>query len=165
MKKRPTSTTNEKPSACQDSSVEFTGIGRFPKRVNTVIADVLACLLEGQRSTGMAAVLGMGTTRLSHHIYALGKDHGWTIQRIEKVVGTSDGRVETISEYFIEDAVRELAAELGSHEWCSKVRSARAARRAKAAEAKRKAELANIAAAARRRQHPGQSDLFGEGLQ
>lgn len=145
--------------SCADS----TGVGRFPKRVNTVIAQTLVDLLSGLRLTDMDAVFDASTTRLAHHVYALGRDHGWTIDSAEKVVGTSDGRVQTVSEYFMAPEVIEQAAAQGAHEWITKVRSARRERRRRAAEARRDAERANAAAAARRRAQPGQRALFDLG--
>ncbi len=154
MKLRPTP-TNEKPSA-QNSANPIT-IGRFPKRVNTVLAQTLADLLAGLRLTGMSAVFDASTTRLAHHIHALGRDHGWVIERAERVTGTNDGRVQAVSEYFIDPELIEQAAAQGAHEWIAKVRAARRARRAKAAEARRAAERAN--AARKARVHPNQIRL------
>ena len=159
MKLRPTP-TNGKPSALD--SADSTGIGRFPKRVNTVLAQTLADLLAGLRLTGMDAVFDASTTRLAHHIYALGRDHGWVIDSAEKVTGTNDGRVQTISEYFIAPELIEQAATQGAHDWITRVRIARRERRRKAAEARRAAERAN---AARKscRVYPGQHALFDLG--
>jgi hypothetical protein len=153
------STTAMMPTA--PSKAKFTPTGRFPKRVNTVIAEALADLIEGRRLTGMSAVFDASTTRLSHHVHALGKVHGWWVETFEKVVGTNDGRVQTIVEYFLSTDVIEAAFKQDAREWITRVRAARRARRAKAAEARRAAERANAAAAAaRRRAQPGQHDLF-----
>jgi hypothetical protein len=156
--KRPTP-TNGKPSALDDA--KFTPPGRFPKRVNTVIAEALADLIEGRRLTGMSAVFDASTTRLSHHIHALGKVHGWWVETFEKVVGTNDGRVQTIVEYFLSTDVIEAAFKQDAREWITRVRAARRARRAKAAEARRAAEREN--AARKTRAHPGQRGLFDLG--
>lgn len=148
-------------SACRHSSANSTGVGQFPKRVNTVIAQTLADLLAGLRLTGMDSVFDASTTRLAHHIHALGKVHGWHVETFEKVVGTNDGRVQTIVEYFLSPEVIEQAAVQGAQEWVAQVRVARAARRRKAAEARRAAERAN--AARKTRAHPGQRGLFDLG--
>ena len=110
--------------------------------------------------TGMDAVFDASTTRLAHHVHALGRYHGWLIESAEKVVGTGDGRVQTVSEYFMAPELIEAAFTQGAREWIAKVRSARRERRRKAAEARRDAERANAAAAARRRAQSGQCDLF-----
>lgn len=133
--------------------------GRFPARRNTVIAEALAHLLDGFRITGMEAVFGMSSTRLAHHIWALREDHGWTVQRCDKVVGCNDGRVQTISEYWLETDVIEAAMALGAREWITSVRKARTALRAKAEEARRRA--AAVEAARKRQPLPGQLGLFG----
>ncbi len=133
--------------------------GRFPARRNTVIAEALAHLLDGFRITGMEVVFCMSSTRLAHHVHALGKNHDWTIRRCDKVVGCNDGRVQTISEYWIEPDVIESAMALGAREWITSVRKARAALRAKAEEARRRA--AAVEAARKRQPLPGQLGLFG----
>ncbi len=133
--------------------------GRFPARRNTVIAEALAHLLDGYRVTGMEVVFGMSSTRLAHHIHALGKNHDWTIQRCDKVVGCSDGRVQKISEYWLEPDVIETAMALGAREWITSVRKARAALRKKSEEARRRA--AAVEAVRKRQPPPGQLGLFG----
>lgn len=133
--------------------------GTFPERKNTVIAEVLAHLLDGRRLTGLESVFESSSTRLAHHVHALGKNHGWAIDRREKLVGTSDGRVQAVSEYWLDPDVIEVAMKLGAREWISSVRRARVARRAKAAEAKREAERQNVAR--RRTPTPDQMGLFG----
>lgn len=158
MKKTPAAT--EITTSAQNSA-NSTGVGRFPKRVNTVIAEALADLIEGRRLTGMSAVFDASTTRLSHHIHALGKVHGWWVETFEKVVGTNDGRKQTIVEYFLSTDVIEAAFKQDAREWITRVRAARRARRANAAEARRAAEREN--AARKTRAHPGQRALFDLG--
>ena len=46
-------------------------IGTFPTRLNTVTAEVLGRLLEGESLTGMDAVFGCSTTRLAAVIHYL----------------------------------------------------------------------------------------------
>lgn len=137
--------------------------GTLPKRQNTVIAEVLARALSGEHLTGMDAVFDAHTTRLSHHIYALRKDYGWhAIDHRDLIVGTKDGRVETITVYSLPVDVIEKAMSEGAGSWVAEVRAARRALRAKAALAKRRAGQLNAARLARR-QHPGQVDLFAMG--
>ena len=64
MKKTP-ATTEVTTSACQHSSVKFTAPGRLPVRLGTVVAEVLARLLNHESLTGMEAVFGASTTRLA----------------------------------------------------------------------------------------------------
>lgn len=137
--------------------------GNLPTRKNTVLAEVLARLLDGAHLTGMDAVFDAHTTRLSHHVYALRRDHGWhAIESRDLIVGTKDGRVETIAVYSLPVVVIEQAMRKGARSWAAEVRAARRALRAKAALAKRRAGQMNAARFARR-QHPGQVDLFANG--
>lgn len=142
--------------------------GDLPTRQNTVLAEVLARLLDGAHLTGMDAVFDAHTTRLSHHIYALRKDHGWhAIEARDLIVSTKDGRVETISVYHLPEDVIEKAISKGAGRWAAEVRAARRALRAKAALAKRRAGQMNAVRIARC-PHPGQRNLFanegGEGV-
>lgn len=94
--------------------------GTLPKRKNTVIAEALASLLDGAHLTGMDAVFDAHTTRLSHHIYALRHDYGWhAIQSRDLVVGTKDGRVETISVYSLPPEVIAKAISEGAMSWAA----------------------------------------------
>lgn len=136
--------------------------GTFPVKQNTVLAAVLADLLEGQRITGMGAVFEESTTRLAHHIYAL-KGYGWPVQSADKVVGTNDGRVATISEYWLSPEVIEAAMAQGAREWVDGVRHARRLRRKKAAEAKRKAAQFEVAKKLAALINPAQFNLFSGG--
>lgn len=132
--------------------------GTLPKRQNTVTADVLSKLLSHERMTGLETVFGASTTRLAAVVEYLQRRYGWVISREDKVAGCADGRVATVSEYFLMCEVIATAVANGSDTWCTEVRAARLARRAKAAEAKRKAAALN--AARRRQSHPGQFNLF-----
>lgn len=135
--------------------------GTLPKRKNTVTADVLSKLLSHERLTGLETVFGASTTRLAAVVEYLQRRYGWLISREDKVAGCSDGRVATVSEYFLLPEVVATATTKGSDTWCTEVRAARLALRAKAAEAKRKAAQAN--AARRRYAHPDQYGLFEGG--
>ena len=157
MKKKPAAT--EITTSVTSNADSTTHIGRFPKRVNTVIAEALADLIEGRRLTSMKGVFDSSTTRMTHHVWALGENHNWYVETFEKVVGTNDGRVQTIVEYFLSPDVIEAAFKQGAREWITRVRAARRARRAKAAEARRAAERAN--AVRRYLPNPNQHQLFG----
>ena len=135
--------------------------GELPVRKATVTAEVLARLLNHERLTGLEAVFDASTTRLAAVVKYLQKRYGWVISREDKVVGCSDGRVATVSEYFLLPEVIATAVTKGSDTWCTEVRAARLALRAKVAEAKRKADSLN--AARRRHSLPGQLSLFNAG--
>lgn len=137
--------------------------GALPLRKDTVIAEVLANLLGGRRLTGMEAVFGMSSTRLSHHIWALGRDHGWNVGRCDKVVGTNDGRVQTISEYWLPPTTIDQAMQAGAGVWVEEVRRLRLARRKNAAEARKTAELFDTSKRLARLINPAQFTLFGGG--
>ncbi|CAM5539627.1 helix-turn-helix domain-containing protein [Eoetvoesiella caeni] len=136
--------------------------GQLPKRKNTVTAAVLAGLLEGETLTGMDAVFGQHTTRLGAVVFWLDKRYGWTIERRDIATGTKDGRVATISAYWLPQATRAAAYEANARNWVDAVKVARAKLR-KTAD-KRRAEAAKINAARRyaRTQDPRQSGLWGE---
>jgi len=138
-------------------------VGELLARKNTVRAEVLARFLDHERMTGMEGVFKASTTRLSAVVHALG-EYGWPIERHDKVVGSSDGRIPTIREYWLSPDVIERAAAAGAGAWCAEVKAARRALRAKAEQARRDAAKANATAAARRRtamtRASGQADFF-----
>jgi hypothetical protein len=76
---------------------------RYPKP-DTVVGRVLGALLRREVITGKEIWLRLGSSRLSHHIWALRQD-GWPIQaqRIE-VVTSDNGRTAHIGEYWIHGA-------------------------------------------------------------
>lgn len=117
--------------------------GELPTRKATVTAEVLARLLNHERLTGLEAVFNASTTRLAAVVEYLQKRYGWVISREDKVTGCADGRVATVSEYFLMPEVIATAAIHGAPAWCVAVRAARCALRTKAAEAKRAAARAN----------------------
>lgn len=158
MKKTPAAT--EVTTSAQDSA-KFTALGRYPVRLDTVTAEVLVRLLNFETLTSLDGVFDASTTRLSAVVCYLQADYGWTINRRQIATGCKDGRVSWVMEYFLDPLTIEAAMAAGAGTWCADVRRARTALRKKAAEAVRKAAEANLAAAARRRTHPGQHDLFG----
>jgi hypothetical protein len=145
------------------SKAKSIGVGCLLKQRNTARAEVLSYLLNHQRITGMDAVFKASTTRLSAVIFAL-EGHGWTIDREDHVVGCKDGRVSTVTRYWLPPATIEAAAAIGADAWRQEVRAARAELRRKAAEAMQEAQRQNQRAVHRaaRRAAPGQSDLFAE---
>ena len=84
-----------------NSTATAESIGAFPSRHNTVTAEVLCRLISGENLTGMDAVFGCSTTRLSAVIFYLSEEYGWTIDHVDIDVGTNDGRVVPIRAYFL----------------------------------------------------------------
>jgi hypothetical protein len=126
-------------------------IGSFPLRKHTVTAEVLTQLLRGETLTGLDSVRKANTTRLGAFIFTLEKNYGWTIARLDVFVGTGDGRMPTITAYYLERSIIRTAFDSGASEFCRAVASARVKQRQKATQLKREASKRNsIKAAARR---------------
>lgn len=137
-------------------------IGGFPTRRNTVTAEVLWHLLNGENLTGMDAVFSASTTRLAAYINYLGEKYNWTIDRVDIDVGTSDGRVAVISAYYLPRSDIRRAFDTGALEFCRSVKDARAKTRKHAPKAKAEAEKRNAARAAAKFD-PNQRALFAGG--
>lgn len=102
--------------------------GRFPARKGTALAHVLADLLEGRHLTSGEAWIEAATSRLSAQAHALWRDWGWTILSETRAVPCSDGRVSSVSAYFLHDeAISACKAE--AVQWILEVRAARLALR------------------------------------
>ena len=100
-------------------------IGTYPKRLNTLTAEVLMQLLEGVRKTGLDAVYDANTTRLAGVIHRLIHAYGWPIEKRDESVQTSDGRIAEICRYYLSNGVIEAAMEAGAREFCEGVSYAR----------------------------------------
>ena len=135
-------------------------IGTFPTRHNTVTAEVLGRLLDGESLTGMDAVFGCSTTRLAAVIHYLAGEYCWSIDHVDMEVGTNDGRVTMIRAYFLPRAVIRKAFDAGALAFCRSVKAARAATRKDAAKAKEQAHRRNVARSAASRD-VFQGSLFG----
>lgn len=144
------------------NSAKHTRPGRLPARLDTVIAEILSRLLEGERLTGMEGVYAASTTRLAAVIHDLENNHTWTVERDEIANDCNDGRTTTITRYWLDSQAIEQARNAGADGWCAQVKAARAALRRKAAEAVQEAQRQNQRATHRaaRRAAPGQADLF-----
>ena len=99
--------------------------GAFPKRRNTVTAEVLSRLIRCQDLRGMDAVVAANTTRLAAVIHQLRRLYGWVIESLEETVPTKDGRTTEISVYRLPAAVIEAAMSGGAEEFCATVYRAR----------------------------------------
>jgi len=159
--KRP---TPQKAELSALNSVNFTAtpatIGAFPTRRNTVTAEVLALLISGENLTGLDAVYRCNTTRLAATINYLGDKYNWTIARVSIDTGTNDGRITTVTVYYLDRAVIRKAFDAGALEFCRSVTVARAKTRKHAPKAKEQAAKRNAARAAANFD-PNQGALFG----
>lgn len=152
--KRPT------PQKAESSALDkpqFTGT--FPTRHNTVTAEVLSRLCNGENLTGMDAVFGCSTTRLAAVIHYLAEEYGWNVSHVDIDVGTNDGRVAVIRAYFLPRATIRHAFDRGALEFRRSVKDARAKTRKHAPKAKAEAEKRNAARAAAKFD-PNQGALF-----
>lgn len=149
-------TTNSSESA--PDKRDYT-LGAFPKRRNTVTADVIASLLESNTSTGMESVFTQSTTRLAAHIGYVTRKYNWTIERRDIVTGTNDGRTTWITQYWLPQETIAKAFEIGAREFIETVKTARAKQRQKAGKCKSEAARIN---AMLRKNDPRQGSLWGE---
>lgn len=130
----------------------------FPRRTNTVTAEVLARLLRGETLTSLDTVFNSSTTRLGAFIFTLSSDYRWEIESEPFAAACKDGRVAWPHKYYLRREVI-AAAGPGAGRWCSMVFKDRRERAKKAVEAVREARRINAARSARR-PHPGQQGLF-----
>ena len=142
------------------ANTSFTG--KFPIRRNTVTAEVLCRLVNGENLTGMGAVFSTSTTRLAAFIFSLKKAYGWTIGHADMDVGTNDGRVVVIRAYYLPRAVIRRAFDTGALAFCRSVKEARTKTRKHAAKAQAQAAKRNAARAAAKFD-PNQGALFSSG--
>jgi len=138
-------------------------LGGFPDRCDTVTAEVLSRLLEGERLTGMEAVFDCSTTRLAAVVNYLEQDYGWAIDRVDIDVGTNDGRVAVVKVYYLDRATIRRAFDAGALVFCRRVKEARAKTRKHAPKAKAEAAKRNAARSAGKFD-PDQGNLFDGGV-
>lgn len=155
MKNAPTAFSNESAGNKRDYTC-----GILPIRVDTVIAEVVALLIEGRDLTGIEAVSEQSTTRLSAHIYYAEKRYSWQVQRRNVAVGTKDGRVVEVIRYWLPAEVREAAFNSGARPWIERVKDARASRRKQAAKCRATAAAKNAARLLMPEADPRQGDLW-----
>jgi hypothetical protein len=104
-------------------------IGKFPSKRNTVTASVLRDFCCGKQLTSLDTVYESSTTRLAAVVHSLEKNHGWIIQRVDISAPTDDGRVATVTNYFLSRADVVAAFENGARQFCEQVVLARNLRR------------------------------------
>jgi len=152
--------TNARPQTTEASALDkrdFTP-GKLLDRINTVRSHVLASLLESKVLTGMDSVFQQSTTRLAAVIHVLKHKYAWPIECHDVAVGTTDGRVETITSYWMRQETIAKAFEAGARPWVELVKAARAERRKQAAKCKATADRMN---ASRKPHDPRQGNLWG----
>ena len=138
-------------------------IGSLPTRHNTVTAEVLCRLMNGENLTGMDAVYCASTTRLAASINYLSDKYNWTIDRVDIDVGTADGRVTVVKAYYLSRSTIRRAFDAGALSFCQSVKEARAKTRKHASKAKAEAAKRNAARAAAKFD-PNQGALFSGGV-
>ena len=142
-----------------DFKTNIVRIGSLPTRHNTVTAEVLCRLFNGENLTGMDAVYCASTTRLAASINYLSDKYSWTIDRVDIDVGTADGRVTVVKAYYLSRATIRRAFDSGALSFCQSVKEARAKTRKHASKAKAEAAKRNAARAATKFD-PNQGALF-----
>lgn len=117
------------PKHIADLDAVTPGVGRFPERHNTVLAEVLARLISGESMTSMSAVFDSCTTRLAAKIHDLRTSYRWVIESVEQVVQTNDGRTAEICAYRLPAPIAMAAMAWGGPEYCASVKDSRLALR------------------------------------
>ena len=136
---------NARPQNSETSAADTANYtpGKLPKRKNTVVAAVLASLLESKSLTGMESVFKQSTTRLGAVIFYLENKYDWQIPRRDMATGTSDGRIASISAYWLPQATIASAFDAGALDWIESVKAARTERRKQAEKCKSDAAQRN----------------------
>lgn len=156
MKNAPIQTTNESAPSKRNHTK-----GILPKRVDTVRAEILAALLESSVLTGMDSVFQQSTTRLSAVIYTMEHEYGWHIERRDTATGTNDGRIATITAYWINQETIAYAFEIGARDWILSVQAARVKLRTQSKKCKLAADKINASRKYLKTHNPRQVNLWG----
>lgn len=109
--------------------------GNLPAQQSTVVAEVLADLLDGRHISSLNAVYASNTTRLASAIHQLSHEWEWVIERYDKRVSTRDGRSPEVRLYYLSPECIAQAMARGAAHWVRQVREARADKRSKAGRA------------------------------
>lgn len=144
----------------ENPSAVSTRIFSYPKKLNSAYAEVLSRLLAGEVLTSADTLEKCATMRAAAAVHYLIKHYDWPILSTPRTTGCSDGRVVTISCYYLPAEVIHAAHAAGAGGWRIKVHQARAELRANAPAAYRHA-----AKFERSRKHKpllGQGDFFAE---
>lgn len=98
----------------------------FPPVLDSVIAEVLACLLDGQTITQREAYDRLSTVNIARTIFDL-RRYGWPVITTDETAHTRDGRIATYGRYSLPADVIERYAD---PQYICDVYAARKARRA-----------------------------------
>lgn len=156
MENAPIQTTNESAG----DTANYTP-GTLPKRTDTVVAAVLASLLESKAMTGMESVFKQSTTRLGAVIHYLENKYDWQIPRRAVATGTKDGRVAEVAAYWLPQATIAQAFDAGARQWVDTVIAARTERRKLADKCRKIAARSNAARKQFKTPNPRQDSLWG----
>lgn len=99
--------------------------GTYPSKCNSVTAEVLARLIQGEKLTSMDAVFAASTTRLAPKIHMLKHKYGWEILSTPSIIHTIDGHVTEVSVYTLFAATITSAMAGAGAQFCESVRVAR----------------------------------------
>jgi hypothetical protein len=116
----------------------------FPNRCNTVTAEVLQRLLNGEALTAIDAVFSASTTRLGAYIHALKRDYNWHCEHRDIAVGCKDGRVTEVRAYYFSRATILAASHIGGEQFCQAVKIERAKLKGQATKASVEAARRNM---------------------
>lgn len=150
MKNAPTTNSSESAPNKRDYTP-----GTLPIRRNTVIAAVLAGLLESKVITSVDSVIAQSATSLTTVILALEKRYNWKIERRDVATCTNDGRIGCIPGYLLAKETIAQALEMGAQSWIDDVNAVHG--KIKKQTTKKKASRKQP-----REQDPRQGDLWGE---
>lgn len=123
----------------------------YPSKLDSVAAEVLARLLQGESLQSLEMVYCSSTTRLAAQIHYIERAYLWDIERRELVAGCADGRIAWVTQYSLHGDVIAAAMADGAAEWVADVFAARRVLRAKAADAMRAAAGINATSGDRKR--------------
>ena len=119
-------------------------IGTLPSRKSSVVALVLAKLLSGQKVNAIDMAAEAQTSRVKDLIASLRRQHAWgSISSDRIAVGTADGRVQWVTQYWLSEEVLALARTLQNLDWVDKVFEARRIQRLNKKSAQWRAKACN----------------------
>lgn len=121
------------PSArsCDQTSTAIVTGWRYPGKVDSARAEVLALLLMGEELTSLDAWRKVGTSRLAADVHAL-RESGWPVQTMSAEARCTDGHLATVALYKMpRKTIIEVMLD-GAEAWCRDVKEARAQKRAEA---------------------------------
>ena len=98
----------------------------FPPVLDSVIAEVLACLLDGQTITQREAYDRLSTVNIARTIFDL-RRYGWPVITTPEESPTRDGRIATYGRYSLSP---DVIAKYADRQYICDVYAARKARRA-----------------------------------